>query len=103
MLLLPSDELPDGPGWLRELKLDGYRAVAFKSAGKPHLRSRNDNDFNQRYPAIVQALVHLPDETVIDGEVVALDGFRPAQLQYSSELRVVEGTRHPLRVRFDGA
>jgi len=25
MLLLPSNELPDGPGWLRELKLDGYR------------------------------------------------------------------------------
>ena len=73
MLLLPSNELPDGPGWLRELKLDGYRAVAFKSAGKTYLRSRNDNDFNVRYPAIVQALARLPDETVIDGEVVALD------------------------------
>ena len=47
--------------WLRELKLDGYRAVAFKSAGKAHLRSRNDNDFNLRYPAIAQALARLPD------------------------------------------
>jgi bifunctional non-homologous end joining protein LigD len=37
------------------------------------LRSRNNNDFTQRYPAIVKALAHLPDETVIDGEVVALD------------------------------
>jgi ATP-dependent DNA ligase len=26
---LPSNELPDGSDWLRELKLDGYRAVAF--------------------------------------------------------------------------
>src|SRR5580700_8360889 len=73
MLLLPSSELPDGPEWLRDLKLDGYRAVAFKSAGITHLRSRNDNDFNQRYPAIVQALARLPDETAIDGEIVALD------------------------------
>ncbi len=37
------------------------------------LRSRNDNDFSLRYPAIVKALAHLPDETIIDGEVVALD------------------------------
>src|SRR4051812_5335875 len=73
MLLLRSSELPDGPEWLRELKLDGYRAVALKSGGKIHLRSRNDNDFNPKYTAIVKALSGLPDETVIDGEIVALD------------------------------
>jgi bifunctional non-homologous end joining protein LigD len=73
MLLQRSSELPDGPEWLRELKLDGYRAVAFKSAGRIHLRSRNDNDFNLRYPAVVTALSGMPDETVIDGEIVALD------------------------------
>jgi ATP-dependent DNA ligase len=38
-----------------------------------NLRSRNDNDFNVRYPGIVKALAPMPDETVIDGEVVALD------------------------------
>jgi hypothetical protein len=54
-------------------KLDGYRALAIKAGGKVHLRSRNDNDFNLRYPAVVQALGALPEETVIDGEVVALD------------------------------
>jgi bifunctional non-homologous end joining protein LigD len=54
------------------LKLDGFRAVAFKSSGRVHLRSRNNKDFNRKYPLIVQALA-MPDETVIDGEVVALD------------------------------
>jgi DNA ligase D-like protein (predicted ligase) len=73
MLLLRTTELPDGPEWLRELKFDGYRAVAFKTGGQVHLRSRNDNDFNSRYPAIVKTLAALPDETVIDGEIVALD------------------------------
>jgi bifunctional non-homologous end joining protein LigD len=74
MLLLKSDTLPDDPARLQyELKLDGYRAIAFKIGGAIHLRSRNDNDFSLRYPAVVKALAKLPDDTVIDGEIVALD------------------------------
>ena len=34
MLLLRSDKLSDGPEWLIELKLDGFRALAIKSGGK---------------------------------------------------------------------
>lgn len=73
MLLLRADTLPEGPRWEYQLKLDGYRAVAFKTRGVVHLRSRNDNDFATRYPAIVSGLQGLPDDTVIDGEVVAFD------------------------------
>src|SRR5215471_17349865 len=74
MLLLRADSLPDdGSQWEYQLKLDGYRAVAFKHAGKLHLRSRNDNDFAARYPAVLEGLAKLPNETVIDGELVAFD------------------------------
>jgi ATP-dependent DNA ligase len=45
------------------LKLDGYRALAIKNGGKIHLRSRNDNDFNARYPGIVKALAPTPGRT----------------------------------------
>jgi len=73
MLLARADALSeDRSRWLYELKLDGYRAIAFKSAGTLHLRSRNDNDFNGRYPTVLKGLAKLPDETVVDGEVVAL-------------------------------
>jgi DNA ligase D-like protein (predicted ligase) len=73
MLLLRTERLPEGPDWLYELKLDGYRALAIKSAGKIQLRSRNDKDFSAKYPGLVEALASMPDETVLDGEVVALD------------------------------
>jgi DNA ligase D-like protein (predicted ligase) len=73
MLLQRTEALPEGANWIYELKLDGYRALGIKTQGQAHLRSRNDNDFRLRYPAIVKVLASLPDETVIDGEVVAVD------------------------------
>src|SRR5215203_5295236 len=74
MLLLRTDNLPhDDARWEYQLKFDGYRAIAFKTGGKIHLRSRNNNDFGIRYPEVVKGLAKLPDETVIDGEVIALD------------------------------
>jgi ATP-dependent DNA ligase len=73
MLLLRAETLPDAAEWLYELKFDGYRALAIKTKSQVQLRSRNENDFTLRYPAVAKALAALPDDTVIDGEVVALD------------------------------
>src|SRR5512145_2594846 len=73
MLLLKTERLPEGTDIAYEVKLDGFRSIAFKTGGRVYLRSRNDNDFASRYPSIAKALQAMPDETVIDGEVVALD------------------------------
>ena len=73
MLLLATSDLPQGDAWAYELKLDGYRAIAYKTNGRIQLRSRNDKDFSRRYPTIAAALSKLPDETVIDGEIVTLN------------------------------
>ena len=73
MLLLRTEKLPQGADWLYEIKLDGYRALAIKSGGKVQLRSRNDYDFTERYSSIAAALRTVPDETVLDGELTALD------------------------------
>jgi ATP-dependent DNA ligase len=59
--------------WTYKLKLDGYRAIAVKSGGKATMYSRRDTDLTQRFRYVSDALASLPDETVIDGEVVALD------------------------------
>lgn len=74
MLLLRTESLlDDASRWKYEIKHDGYRAIAYKTGGKLYLRSRNDNDFAARYPAIAKALAALPNETTTDGEIVAFD------------------------------
>ena len=60
--------------WIFELKLDGYRLIAGKSAGEAILLTRNGNDYTSVFPEIARAVKALPfDECIIDGEVVCLD------------------------------
>lgn len=72
MLCLSVERLPEGPEWHYQLKLDGYRAIGAKTAGRVQLWSRNGRDFRAGFPTIAKALDELPDETLID-EIVALD------------------------------
>lgn len=73
MLAKPTDSLPTQAGWLYELKLDGYRAQVLKKRGLVTLFSRRGNNFTHRFQAISEAFAFLPDDTILDGEVVALD------------------------------
>ncbi len=74
MLAEAVEELPEAAEtWLYELKLDGYRSIAVKRLEEVQLFSRNHNLFNDKFPTIAAALKELEAETVLDGEVVALD------------------------------
>ena len=48
--------LPEGPQWTYEVKLDGYRAIGVKSRRESILYSRNRKNFNKRFPQIAKAL-----------------------------------------------
>jgi bifunctional non-homologous end joining protein LigD len=91
MQALSVEKLPEGD-WLYEIKLDGYRALAFKNGKEVRLISRNNKPLN--YPQLVDALKSLPAEHVIlDGEIVALDekgrsSFQLLQVFKSSDQRV---------------
>ena len=41
---------PDGPGWLHEIKLDGYRMHARLDAGRVQILTRRGNDWTAKYP-----------------------------------------------------
>jgi bifunctional non-homologous end joining protein LigD len=73
MLAQPAKKLPDSRSWQYELKLDGYRTIAVKGTKEVQLFSRRGNRTNRRFPAIAESLSNLPPQTIVDGEVVALD------------------------------
>jgi bifunctional non-homologous end joining protein LigD len=63
---------PTGPGWVHEVKLDGYRLQAHVSGGQARLLTRSGLDWTARFPETAAALGQLPDG-ILDGEVIATD------------------------------
>ena len=94
MLATLAGEVPKGPGWLYEVKWDGYRTIARLRGGEASLTSRTGKDQTARFASIARALpgaLRSPD-CVVDGEICALDSHgRPsfAEMQQGSGKTVV--------------
>jgi DNA ligase D-like protein (predicted ligase) len=73
MYALPVQNLPKGNEWLYEVKFDGYRCLAGRDASGITLWSRRRNLFTKQFPHIAHACERLPPNTLVDGEIVALD------------------------------
>ena len=73
MLATLVDQPFDEPGWVYEIKWDGYRGVALINKGKVNLISRNNKSFNEKFYPVVDALKKWDINAVIDGEVVVLN------------------------------
>jgi bifunctional non-homologous end joining protein LigD len=64
----------DDPDYLFELKHDGFRALAYVSAGRCDLVSRRKNHYKS-FDSLKTALAHLKAaDAILDGEIVCLDG-----------------------------
>ncbi len=73
MYALSAPKLPEGEDWLYEVKFDGYRCLAGRDSSGVTLWSRRGNIFTDQFPQIARACEQLPPDTLLDGEIVALD------------------------------
>lgn len=68
---LIKPEPPEGPGWLYEFKLDGYRLQGRVERGRASFSTRNGHDYTERFPVLAAYAEELGD-CILDGEIVAL-------------------------------
>src|SRR5438128_5623692 len=73
MLASPAEAPFDDPRFLFELKLDGFRCLAFCDAGAVQLWSRSGRVITAAFPEVVAQLRRLPGDAVLDGELVVCD------------------------------
>src|SRR5215467_5209026 len=73
MHALAVQNIPEGKEWLYEVKFDGYRCLAGRDKSAATLWSRRGNLFTSQFPHIARACERLSVDTLLDGEIVAID------------------------------
>jgi bifunctional non-homologous end joining protein LigD len=88
-----------GPGWVHEVKHDGYRLLALKDAGRVTLWSRYATDYTDTFLRIAEAVRALPiDSALLDGEAVV---FGPDGHSDFAALRTNKGAAQGSLVAYD--
>lgn len=74
-MLATAGQMPSTEGLPHafEYKWDGMRVLAHAKGKRLHLMSRNGLDATLRFPELAGLARDVPDDTVLDGEVVAMD------------------------------
>ena len=68
-----ADRPPSGPGWLHEIKFEGYRVIARRDGEQVRLWARTTSDYSKAFTRIRDAVAALPvDVAVLDGEAIVL-------------------------------
>ena len=72
-LASPAEDAPDAGDWISEIKLDGYRLLAFKHGDEVRLLTRNGLDWTHRLTDVAAMIARTsPKAALLDGELVAL-------------------------------
>ena len=92
MLASPAESAEDALSYfenaLVEDKYDGIRAQAHCSGGEVRIFSRTRDEITESFPELPDALAGLPDDAILDGEIVAwsYENVAPASRRLSGGL-----------------
>jgi bifunctional non-homologous end joining protein LigD len=77
MLISEKKEPFDSEDYLYELKLDGFRCIAYMDSNSTDLRSMENNFFLSSFPELSRIHLSVSAKCVLDGELVVLDNGIP--------------------------
>ena len=97
-----ADRPPSGPGWLHEIKFDGYRVIARKDGDRVRLWARTTSDYSKAFTRIRDAVAALPVESaVLDGEAIVMRSADPVRFR-GAEIAPRPGRGDPGGLRHHG-
>ena len=71
MLAKIAEEIPSVGEYLYEPKWDGFRAIVFRGRQEDvYIQSRDCRPLDRYFPELHDALAALPEDCVVDGEIV---------------------------------
>jgi len=95
-------ERPPAGKWFYEIKFDGWRALALCAGDKVKIMSRSRKDMTELFPDIAQALAAQDlDDSILDGEIVALDARGRSSFQLLQAYRSAMGSPPLFYYAFD--
>ena len=99
MECLSAQKLPIGEQWTYEIKLDGFRVEAVRTQDHVVLYSKQGKLLTSQFMPIALELEKLPTDTVIDGELGALDRNGVPRFNLLQNYR--RGSAHLMYFAFD--
>lgn len=93
MLATRGTRIPNGDEWVHEVKWDGVRAIIEVREGRLRVWSRRENDVTITYPEMQELLDHLPDDTVLDGEIVVFEDGVPTFAAIADRMNITSPGR----------
>jgi ATP-dependent DNA ligase len=105
MVARPAQAIPEGEMWSYEPKFDGFRCLVMRPAGGPvALRSRRQRSLTTAFSEVAEIVAErLPADTIVDGELVVMDGGRVSfeSLQRRLATRRIDPGRSATIIVFD--
>jgi ATP-dependent DNA ligase len=109
MLIAENKEPFDSPDYLYELKLDGFRCIAYLDSNSTDLRSKHNNPLTRSFPELSDLHHQVSAKCILDGEIIILENSKPnlvlmqrrAMLSDCTKIRLAARTNPACYVVYD--
>ena len=77
MLIAHQMEAFDDPDWIYELKMDGFRCLAYIDKDNVDFRNKRNMQMLPKFPELAEVYKNVNEKCILDGEIVVLAGGVP--------------------------
>ncbi|WP_233436211.1 RNA ligase family protein [Streptomyces anulatus] len=92
-------QLPTGPSWAYEIKVDGHRTMLWRTEDGVRLQSRTGRDVTALWMDLAVAAMRLPPGVILDGEAVVYLAADDGNARISFEAAQSRALSRPRRAR----